>query len=359
MHASRLAVHVGGLQLKNPVIAGSGEATMTEEGIRAALQAGAGAVLAKSTNESEKAKKQLNHTDYMLLDSRWRAIPWTSTPPPDAQLFCRSGLAPVQFDAWLDTLVRLDAEAKSMGSYVVGHLILADTDECVRLALRMQEAGLRAIDVLVAAVHGEQASRDAIAIVRDPVGVGEVVARLRKDIKVPLWIKLPGQTEDVSALAKAAVDAGADAVNFIDRTLAMVPDLETRAPFLGTIAALGGSWSLGVTCRWLAYTRRRLGKDCQIIGTNGARDGFDVARMMLAGARAVEMTTAVMLNGPEILTQSIEELDGYLQQQGLSAEALIGEAADKLTAYTDQPSRPGHWKNFVHPSARGTGPGAV
>lgn len=69
--ANRLAVNVGKIPLKNPVICGAGEATMSEEGIRAALHAGAGAVISKSTNETDAAKKQLDYTDYMLLDSRW------------------------------------------------------------------------------------------------------------------------------------------------------------------------------------------------------------------------------------------------------------------------------------------------
>ena len=54
-----LSVRVAGVRLKNPVIAGSGEATMTFEGIVAALDAGASAVVAKSTNESAAAKHQL------------------------------------------------------------------------------------------------------------------------------------------------------------------------------------------------------------------------------------------------------------------------------------------------------------
>ena len=346
---NRLSTSLGSVVLKNPVICGSGEATMTEAGIRAAIAAGAGAVMPKSVNESPKARKQLDHTDYMLLDSRWRPLPWTASPPPDAQLFCRSGLNQVDFEQWLEVLVRLDAEAKAVGSYVVGHLILADTAECIRMAQRMEEAGLRALTVLLSAVHGEQASRDAIAVLRTPEEVGEVVRALRKAVRIPLWIKLPGH--DVTLLARAARDAGADAVNFIDRSLAMVPDLSTRAPFLGTMGAIGGSWALPLACRWIAETRLKVSRDLPIIGCNGVRDGYDVARMMLAGARAVEMTTAVMLGGTDVIRRSIAELDGYLAEQGVSASDIVGEATDKLTAYTDQPSRPGRWKTFVQPEA--------
>src|SRR5262249_32479486 len=64
---TELRVAVGRIELKNPVIAGSGEYSMTPGGIRAALAAGAAAVVAKSTNESAAAKAQLDGTDYALL----------------------------------------------------------------------------------------------------------------------------------------------------------------------------------------------------------------------------------------------------------------------------------------------------
>jgi dihydroorotate dehydrogenase len=346
----RLAVSIGNVNLKNPVIGGSGEATMTEGGIRAALQAGAGAVIAKSTNEADAAKRQLDHTDYMLLDSRWRRLEWDFNPPEDAQLFSRSGLLQEKFDSWLEKLARLDGEAKALDSYVVGKLSLANVDECVRMAERMQDAGLRVIEVMVGAVHAEQAVKGAISLARDPASVQALAGALRKRVKLPLWIKLP-QGEDVTLLAKAALDGGADAVSFVDRTLAMVPDLKTRAPFLGTLGAIGGPWALPITCRWLARTRQRLGPKLAMIGTNGARDGYDVARMLLAGASAVEMTSAVMMRGARVLKQSIEELEAYLEEQGVTAAQIIGEAADKLTAYTDQPARAGRWKQFVRPEA--------
>ena len=63
------------------------------------------------------------------------------------------------------------------------------------------------------------------------------------------------------------------------------------------------------------------------------------------------MTTSVMLRGADVIHQSVEELDSYLASQGVELREVIGEAADKLTTYTDQDSRPGHWQNFVQSEA--------
>src|SRR5215207_5862159 len=120
---------------------------MYAEGIRQALKAGAGAVVSKSANESEAARRQLDRTDYALLDSNWRRLPWTFDPPADASLFCRSGLAQQPFDEWLTMVAGLDREAKAMDSYVIASLILADLDRCVDMARAVEQAGLRILEL--------------------------------------------------------------------------------------------------------------------------------------------------------------------------------------------------------------------
>ena len=70
-----LAVKLGPIELKNPVVAGSGEATASADQIRRALDAGAAAVVAKSANESEAARRQLRAAEYVLLDENLEARP--------------------------------------------------------------------------------------------------------------------------------------------------------------------------------------------------------------------------------------------------------------------------------------------
>jgi dihydroorotate dehydrogenase len=347
-----LRVSVGRLPLKNPVIAGSGEHTTTSSGMRAALAAGAAAVIAKSTNETEAGRRQLDGADYVLLDSRWRLLPWDFDPPPDAQLFCRSGLLQEDFEPFLARLVALDAEARRQDAYVIPSLILADLETCAGFVERFERAGLRAVEVNIGAPHGDEAAAGAIVQEREAARVREITARVRRATALPLWIKLTGQSENVAALAAAARDGGADAVIIMGRFMAFVPDVETRAPVLGTPGAIGGPWALPLTCRWLALARRHLGKDFSLLATNGARSGLDVARFLLAGASAVEMTSAVMTRGFRVIDASLQELVDYLTRQNCDARSLIGEAADELQGYGEQQARPGYWRNFVPPEAR-------
>lgn len=346
---NRLEISVGDVVLKNPVICGSGEHTMDGERIRAALASGAAAVVAKSTNESDAARQQLDRTDYALFDSRWNRLPWDHRPPADATLFCRSGLVQRGFEGWIDELSQLDREAAQRQAYVVPSLILADLERCIEHVRALDAAGLRVIELNIGAPHGEEAAKGAIALERNEARVESIVAAVRGATRRPLWIKLTGQSENVVGLAAAAQRSGADSVVMMGRFMGFLPDLDTLAPALGTSAAIGGGWALPLTARWVALTRKALGPAFPLIATNGARTGLDVARFLLAGASATEMTSAVFTEGYEVLRRAIDELDAYVAGKHVTASALLGLAADRLQSYAEQAVRPGYWQEFAPP----------
>ncbi|MDX6487067.1 MAG: dihydroorotate dehydrogenase catalytic subunit, partial [Gaiellaceae bacterium] len=239
-------------------------------------------------------------------------------------LFCRSGLVDAPFEQWVETLAALDRAADD--AYVVPSIIVGDIDEAVRMARAFEQAGLRWLELNVGAPHVEEAAPGAIR-----AGV-DLVRPVREAVTIPLTVKVGG-LDPVSA-AIAAQDAGADAVVVATRAQGFVTDLETRRPVLGTFAAIGGAWALPITCRHLAKTRRARPDAC-LVGTNGARNGRDVAQMLLAGASAVQLTSIVLTDGPVALRRAAEELSAYLDEQGVSARDLIGEAADAVQTYEE------------------------
>ena len=267
-------------------------------------------------------------------------------------LFGRSGLHQAAPEDWIEQVAALDRDAASRGQYVIGSLILASREAACELARRYERAGIRVLEFNIGAPHGDEAAAGAIVQERAASRVREITRTIRAAVSVPLWIKLTGQGEDVAGLALAAKEGGADAVIVMGRFMALVPDVETRAPVLGTAGAIGGPWSLALTCRWLAQSRKRCGREYPLLGTNGARSGLDVARFLLAGARAVEMTSAVMQGGFGVAARAVEEFAGYLARKGGTAEELVGLAADRQVGYGVQPDRPGYWREFVPVEAR-------
>lgn len=341
----RLATTIGQLRLPNPVICGSGEPVMTESGIRAALAAGAAGVIAKSVNEQPAAGRQLDRADYVQFDSRLTPVRWNG-----ASLFNRSGLSQRETTEWFAAVAAIDRDAASEGRFVAASIVYAGLEGAEAIATMARRAGLRVFELNVGAPHASEAAPGAIAQETDPERLRELVARVRAVTSgMELWVKLTGLSSNLPALAVAARDGGADSVCMMGRFMAMVPDLTTFEPVLGTSAAYGGGWALPIVCRFLALSRRALGKSFPLLGTNGVRGGDDVIRMALAGASAVEMLSLVMHEGFGGLTRTVAEIDTFLTHRDLRFSDLVGQTADRLHGYAEQPETPGRWKQFVPP----------
>jgi dihydroorotate dehydrogenase (NAD+) catalytic subunit len=335
-----LSATLGRVTLKNPLIAGSAEHLIEVDGIRRALKAGVGAVVVKSVNESDAGRDQLQRAEYLLLDEHWNPVEWGPNAPASAFVACRS------FDQWLEQTVQMDREARADESYAVPSVILADLDATVRMARQIEQAGLRILELNIGTPYASQA-RGAVSTELDPGNVSVIVSTVRRAISLPLWVKITGQSERVPDLAAAAFAAGGDAVVMAGRSLGLIPDIETLEPMLGTTLGVGGFWNLPLTCQWLALSRAKVGAGKPLIATNGAQTGLDIARMMLAGASAVQMSSPVMIRGSETLSSALAELQTYLKRKSLNAADLVGVAADRRRAFPAMPLKTDNWKKYV------------
>ena len=105
-------------------------------------------------------------------------------------------------------------------------------------------------------------------------------------------------------------------------------------PDVNPFAAIGGAWMLPITLQQVAKAHQAH-PNASIVGTNGARDGADVVRFLLAGARAVAMTSAVITDGPAALRRALDELDEYCTAHDVAARELVGEAVRQVQTYEE------------------------
>ncbi|WP_374015639.1 dihydroorotate dehydrogenase [Phaeobacter sp. A36a-5a] len=348
---AKLETRIGDLCLKNPVIAAPGEHLIDIEGVRAAIEAGAGAVVGKSINELQAARHQLQQAEYTLLDRDWNKVDWSEDAPRGLTVFTRSGLPSLTFDAWLLQAVSMDRLAGQHDCLFVPSLVLAQPAAALDMARAIQAAGLKLLELNIGTPYASQAARCAVSTELVPERVARLTGMMVEALDIPVWIKISGQSERVGDLAEAAFSAGAQSVVMAGRSLGLVPDLETQKPVLDTSCGIGGYWNLPITCHWLATSRRRLGPGCPLIGTNGATNGRDVARMMLAGSSAVGLSSEVMLRGWRVITDAVDELEAYCDKMGMSAADLIGRAADARRTYTELPTVGDHWRDFIPSTA--------
>ncbi len=212
----------------------------------------------------------------------------------------------------------------------------------------MEAAGARILELNVAASHADEAAKGALTLERSAERVEAMVARFREAVAIPLWVKLTGQSGNVTDLAKGRArrrSGRGDSRGTIHgarprrRDHGALSSERTRASAV--------AWALPITCRWLADARKHLGSDYPLIGTNGARTGLDVVRMLLAGASAVQMTSAPFTAGFGVLAEAVATVERYLESKATDAAAIVGLAADRLASYADQPLRAGAWRERV------------
>jgi len=157
----------------------------------------------------------------------------------------------------------------------------------------------------------------------DPRVTFEVVSAVRKSTDLTLIVKLSPNVTDIGVMARAAEDAGADAVSLINTITGMAIDIATRRPRLANITGgLSGPAVKPVALRmvWEAYRAVKV----PIIGMGGIMNGRDSIEFILAGATAVAVGTAHFIN-PVVSVQVLEEMENFMREQGVThINNLIG-----------------------------------
>jgi dihydropyrimidine dehydrogenase (NAD+) subunit PreA/dihydroorotate dehydrogenase (NAD+) catalytic subunit len=326
-----LTTQLGPVHLRHPVVCGSGEHVSSLDQLKAAVDAGAAAVVAKSSNESDAARRQWDAIAAVWVDDDRREVP----AGDGASILNRSGLVPQPWSDWVAALAEADDYARTRDSWVAASLIPADAAVLPELARDVERAGVRWLELNLSAPHATEAVPGAIVRPGDPQQVEALVAGVRAAVSVPLSVKLGAEQVDVVASAAAARAAGADVLVIMGRHMGFLPDPETREPLLGSFGGYSGPWALPLSLRWVAKTRLALGREVPLVGTNGARNGLDVARFLLAGASAVQVATSVIAEGFGAITRMVDELTSYLERQGVNARDVVGEAADRSISYEE------------------------
>ena len=157
-------------------------------------------------------------------------------------------------------------------------------------------------------------------------GTHQVVGAVRQVTKLPVIPKLTPNVTDVASFAKAAEEAGADAVSLVNTFLAMAIDVETRRPKLTNIVGgLSGPAIRPIAVR-MVYECRQLVK-IPIIGMGGIATAADVLEFMIAGATAVQVGTANFVD-PFIWSKLLGGITDYMGRHKLSRLADLTGTLD-------------------------------
>ena len=304
--SERLATSMAGLALRTPLVAAAGTCGVLDELAEVSDVRWLGAVTTKS----------------LTPEPREGNAPWRVVETRGGMLNA-IGLA----NPGVDAFVREHApRARSMQCAVVGSVAGHGVDEFARVAVALEAAGLRAIELNVSCPN----TSDGRMFGSDPTLLSQVVRAVRAAVRVrPLVVKLPPDGDPV-ALARAAVEAGADALTLCNTFPAMQIDPESRRPSLSRgSGGLSGPGIHPIVVRIVREVHRQVAAPAgvPIIGLGGVLDWRDAAELVLAGATAVGVGTALLVD-PGCPKRIAQGLDAWCARQGVRSIAeLVGAVA--------------------------------
>lgn len=297
-----MTVEIGGLMLKNPVMTASGTFGYGEEFAPYVEIERLGAVVVKGLSPQPKE----------------------GNPPPrimetTAGMLNAVGLENVGIRAFVDTKLPF---LKGFDTVVVANIFGDTVDEYVEVAsIAGTTEGIHAIEVNISCPN---VKRGGLAFGADPAIAAEVTRRVKAVSERPVIVKLTPNVTDITVIARACEDAGADAVSLINTLLGLSVDIETRRPHIRNITGgLSGPAVKPVALRMVWETARAV--SIPVIGLGGIMTAEDAIAFLIAGASAVQVGTANFVN-PGVTMEIIDGIEDYLKRHDIaSVRHLVGK----------------------------------
>ncbi len=306
-----LSVTLAGVGLRSPLIAAAGTCGYVDELADVLDPARLGAIVTKSIT----AQPREGHPPWRLVEVQWGMINAV-------------GLANVGVERFLaEKLTR----AAGLGTVVIGSIAGNSIRDYVEVAAAFDaRPELPLVEINVSCPN----TADGLVFGEDPRRLRELLAELRPVLRrAKMLVKLSPNVGDITAVAAAAIDGGADGLTLINTLTALALDVERRTGRLGRgdsiYGGLSGPAIHPVAVRMVHQVHRAVAGPAgvPIVGTGGVMTWRDAAEFILAGATAVGMGTALFVD-PRRPVRVLKGLRRWVERQGCaSVRELVGRLA--------------------------------
>lgn len=330
-----LSVTINGIKFKNPIMASAGEPTTDYAHMKAAIEAGAGGVVAKSVAFSSDLAKSYDHARWAIIDEN-RKICTRGEYPKMFTFYGRGGI-PLEPPDWIETLQRVQEVADKHGSVLVGSIGTGPLEKMVETAVRMEKAGLRIIELDAGCPQVSQLglSQTDMELVKSHDIAGMIAKAVTDAVSIPVIYKVAAEGHDIIETCRAVKEAGAAGVTLINRYVGFLVDIESGSPHLNSMAGVGGPWVLPLSLRWVSQVHKAH-PDLRIFGSNGAFDWQDVVQFLMSGASMAQFCSAIMLNGYGVISDAVQGLEEFMDRCGYSSiDEMVGLAVKNSKTYEE------------------------
>lgn len=315
-----LSIEFCGIHFENPFVLASAPPTSNAEMIARGLDAGwAGAVIKTIVDPpSETIRPRFSALKSNNYIYAFQNIEQLSTKP---------------IDYWISTIRKLKNNYRD--KVIIASVLLDDNYEHIRQYISaVESAEPHIIEINLSCPHSTN-SNTGISIGQIPEKVFNITNFAKSITKIPIMPKLTSNVTDILSIGTSARRASADALTAINTVQGLIKiDINKLAPepAVGVYSSYGGLSGpaikpIALKCISQLYN----GLDIPLSGSGGIINWQDCIEFLLCGAKTLQVATAVMLKGYNIVESYIEGLKKYMTKMGfLRVEEFIGEAAKRI-----------------------------
>lgn len=293
-----------GLKLKNPIIVSAGPWNGDGKKLRNNLKAGAGAVITETivSDPYSKISEQVAYNGQGLQNIRFYSR--------------------FQLERWKEEL----KIAKSDGGIVITSISGHSPSEVTYLAKKLEKYGADAIEISLSSPLGEGVE----VACSDQNFVYDIVKHVVENVKIPVMVKLSQHVNNISEVSKAAKNAGASAISAINTIRCILGvNIEKGVPLLPTYGGYSGAPIRPIALASVASIAQSV--DIPICGVGGVENYENVIEYMMLGASAVQIGTALMLNGESVIGKIANDLDKWCTDKKISSiDEIRGKALEQI-----------------------------
>ncbi len=290
-----LSTNYLGLKLKNPIIAGSSGLTDNLDSLRNIEKFGAGAVVLKSLFEEEILQEL--ETNFTKMNSDLFMYPET-----------------VDYYEYLDApkespdeYLQLISDAKKeLKIPVFASINCLSVGQWTYFPKRIEAAGADALElnlfILPSDLNHSASDNEKMYF--------DIINDVRKNIKIPISVKVSYYFSNLGAMLKKLSESGINGLVLFNRFYSPDFDIETLETTTGFVLSSPGD--IGISLRWIAIMAQRV--KCSLAASTGIHDGKAVIKQLLAGADAVQVTSAIYKQGPIAIATMLKDLTEWMDR---------------------------------------------
>lgn len=295
-----LSVNIAGVTMKNPVTTGSGTFGFGEEFSEFVDLSKLGAVTTKGVAN----------------------VPWPGNPVPRVAEVYGGMLNAIGLqNPGIDVFVERDIPyLKKAGATIIVNVCGKSEKDYLEVVERLAD---QPVDLLEINVSCPNVKEGGIAFGQDPKALYDITKAVKAKAKQPIIMKLSPNVTDITEMAKAAVDAGSDALSLINTLTGMKIDIERRDFVLANkTGGMSGPAIKPVAVRMVYQVANAV--DVPIIGMGGISTAEDALEFIMAGATAVSVGTANFIN-PATTLEVVDGIKTYMERHQINdINELIG-----------------------------------